>query len=581
MSSLAPPTVDPDVQPPTASDTFRARYHDALERYALSLSSPIADLVVAGPRKAPRLLELVHGSEELPDLPLPLTVSERALTFSSPEQLAGRVIVLTDDTIVYGSTFFGALSSLREVGAEVIPRVLGISRGASAMVAQEFDEVPLRLTESEVHTMIDLEIRAFGSLAVPYDVDHPIVSIPLDDEHEVVVERFRMAEPGAWESTRSWQSEHGVRVFTLALPERVQAEHSQRYRQLGPCKLRLFFDARRRTARVVGIFCLGLRERELLDPALFAAAPAPLADCWRTALTQVERAGWPQAAQHRAMASTAHYLASLEATARWLHDESATLSPATGPAGLRAFDLRLLFGIHLGDALHRSLETLLDADAELSPAHPAHRAHVRLDAEAEADAVLAGPFGEQFGASIEQYLQFTFAADTADRSHALFNAQRRIYDDLTRGGAAPDPTRLSRSLVAYAAVPVLLSRYGAQLGRAEFDHWCDLAIDGGSIVPHYHPAASQSDLWVRCVRAGERREEKLKYWLHGAVTAAQRYLRARGDDDAELSWYVAEKALATTVACLGAELRGELACTVQNGWDEFGARAELSDLKDA
>lgn len=564
---MSPVTATPSS---TSADAFRAGYFDALGAYASRFSEP-ADLIVAIPRKAPRLLELIHESSELPDIPLELVISDRALPFIPRTDLTDSRVVLTDDTVIYGSTFAGALETLEESGARVRPEVLGLSRSANSEVASRLGRVPLRLNESQVHSLIDLEIQAFGSLEVPYDIDHPIVRFDLEDDIEDICDRLT-AKSSTVESTRGWQRENQIRVFTVSIPSEIASQHSQAAHQLGPRKLRLFIDQERQSVRVVGLFCLAMREAELANASLFSGSSPSVSAAWKDALETVDQAGWTERHRFRALTGTAHYLASVEATSRWLASDDCPFT--VGDLNLRAFDLHLLFGHQLGDRMKIALEQAL-ADGFRN--HPTTEETFSFDPEAESDAILAGPLGPDFDEALRDYLAFTHPEDPGDRSHALFNAQRKVYDAHTRHPGGPDPERLLQSLVAIPAVTTLLNRYDCELTSEQFDHWCDLAIDGGSIVPYYHPSASQPDLWVRCVRAGERRNEKLKYWVHGLISDATSQLKLLGKPS--LSWYVAEKTAATVASCLEPEVRNELRKTVKSGRDEFGARAVLPEVE--
>jgi len=554
----------------TSADAFRASYFDALGAYASRFSEP-ADLIVAVPRKAPRLLELIHESAELPDIPLELVISDRALPFIPRSELAESRVILTDDTVIYGSTFAGALQTLEDSGARVRPEVLGLSRSANSEVASRLDRVPLRLNESQVHSLIDLEIQAFGSLEVPYDIDHPIVGFELQDDVASICDQLT-ASHSTVESTRGWQSENQMRVFTVSIPAGIASQHSLASHQLGPRKLRIFIDEKRQTVRVVGLFCLAMRESELADVTLFSTSSDSIAEAWSDASSTVERAGWSGHHRFRALVGTAHYLASVEVISRWLASDECPFT--IGALCLRPFDLHLLFGHQLGDRMKALLERALVEGFDPTPSSDEKFA---FDPNEESNAILAGPLGEDFDVALREYLAFTHPDDPGDRSHALFNAQRKVYDTHTRLPGDPDPERLLQSLVAIPAVTTLLNRYDCNLTAEQFDRWCDLAIDGGSIVPYYHPSASQHDLWVRCVRAGERRNEKLKYWVHGLVADATEQLKLLGKPN--LSWFIAEKTAATVAACLEAEIRNELRKTVKSGRDEFGARAMLPEVE--
>jgi hypothetical protein len=571
---------------PSAFERFSIEFGEALDDYSNRLRGLDVDLLVAISRKGPRLLQLMTEIPDVSDPDLSTCVSEKALPYLPRDLLEGASIGVTDDTIAYGSTFARNFGALRKAGA--LPRgdVLAMSRTASRQARGLLVSDPLLLPEVEIRRLIDLEIQAFGALAVPYDIDHPIFTIAYDGEMSRLAEELEREWPEARRPSNPWHEASDVIVISLPAPEMVLGSHSQATRRLGPQKLRLFLDSKRRAVRAVAIFALALRESELRDPELFAEAPAALGEAWQALLQTVDDAAWPERSQYLALTNAAHYLAGCEAL--WLWFASTDLGLDSVKGRISEFDLRLLFGPTAAASIHPGVQVLLQEASTSVPPKPAKLPPnpESFDPAAEIDALLASKRGAAFAAHAPEYLEMAASYDPNDLIHALFNAQRRTYDEETRNDDGIEVERLSLGLLPYPVVVPLLARFGANVGATDFDHFADLAIDGGSIVPHYTAALSQPDLWLRSVRAGERDSEKLKHWLHGCVEEAQRAFERTHRVPEEkrgvgVPWYVTEKLLAIVALCLRKELAHEFPESVACGRDEFGARAILPDTPSA
>lgn len=573
-------------RPPTANERFSSELERELRGYAERLAVSDTELVVAISRKAPRLLQLIAGSPELPSVDLSRCITEKALPFIARDALDGMRVLLTDDTIVYGSTFAGVHGKLRAAGARVEGEVLAVSDRANRGVTALVGDGASVMDQGHIQRLIDLEIQAFGALAVPYDIDHPILTLPLRGAELDVIERLERSYDDVWRPTNPWHEAHGVTVVSLQVPDEVARAHSQVARRYGPQKLRLFVDTRRRAVRAVAIFALGVEESALRDPGLFDRAPEPMRLAWRTLLERVEAGGWGSLDLHRALANAAHYLAGCEAL--WLWMSGNRLGLRSGEGRLAEMDLRLLFGADAARAVHQPLEQFL-VSAERARSLLALRLPRRqpqqplLDVDAEIAQIERGERGAHFLDRARAYLELAAKDDPADLFHALFSAQRCAYDHATRDSGPADPERLNAGLIPFPVVAPLVRALGGDVDDHDLECFADRAIDGGSIVPHYHRSASRPDLWVRGVRAGERGSPKLKHWIHRSLEEAERLYEGFHDVSEDqrgqgVPWYVAEKLFAVLVASNEAQLRSELGKHLIAGRDQFGARAVAREL---
>ena len=573
LATAAAPVIDF-----TANERFRLRYARELAAYARSLEADAPHLVVAIARKAPRLLQLIEAAPELPSPPLGLCVTEKALPFMPREFLQGRSVVLTDDTVIYGATLFRIRQELLEAGMDVSTSVLALSTKANPAVAHLVDNAAIRMPESDLRVFIDREILAFGALGIPYDIDHTILTASLAHPRQVAAGRYLNTKSDALEVTQSWQRENGVRVITAPIPDSVLSRHSQRRRQLGPRKLRFFIDGNSGQVRFATIFCLALSNADLTSRDLFRAAPAEISGVWEHLCDAASAGVSDGATKARALASAAHYLASAEAASLWLLRDSQSL--IAGEATVNAFDVQLLFGDTAAPFVTRPLQDLLGSvyGGRVLGTADAAEPGVKLDAAAEVEALRATPRGARLNKALADHLQHVPHNDPNELADAIFNAQRLFYDMANEDSEDLAGVRLSQSLIPFVAIPALLAAHCAAVSKSDFDRWCDIAIDAGSIVPYYHESASVPGLWVRCVRAGENRMQHLRYWTHAAITQIVAGVKPAPQGTATASWYVTEKALAALAGALQSEVRLALHRRVDVGFDEFGARAVLPEL---
>ena len=146
-----------------------------------------ADCVVGLARAAPRLLE-VQGLLETDRCPV---FCERAIDYLPRSYFDGKVVVLFDDTINYGSTMALARRRLEALGATVrcfatavdsevfLGRTLGgnkPSRFMRPLCAEWLSE----FSHHQIGAFHNAEVSQFRRLGKPYTVDYPVFSVPLD-----------------------------------------------------------------------------------------------------------------------------------------------------------------------------------------------------------------------------------------------------------------------------------------------------------------------------------------------------------------------------------------------------------------
>jgi hypothetical protein len=556
-------------------DRFARDFREGIELFAAAICGADAPLLVAISRKAPRLLDFINSEPSLPNVALDSCISEKALAYEPAASLQGAKVLLVDDTLIFGSTFAGVERRLLKAGATPANLVLARSRSASGSMFDRVD-APITLTGSQIHNFIDLEIQAFGSLAIPYDIDHPICQVSADDSAPIL--DWLIASSRVTETSRRWQRAHSVRVYSHRVDDEIRNRHSQRDRQSGPAKVRLFVNELTGEVKAVPIFCLALLDTDLSNLDLFAHGPEFVKAAWPLLIDAVDKGSADAEERQRALAYGAHYLAGIELASLWADELGTEL---VSRPRVDEKDLRLIFGRTLAptladllnDGLRRETVRPLFVD---DPATPS--AHC-LDSSAEVVALGATEKGRLFLSWLEVALSLTTPDDHESRLFAVFEAQRRAYDEATRAEENVNAHRLEVG-VPFAAIRQLVGLDATELDDIAFEAWCDAAVDGGTVVPRYARALSAPNLWVRTARFGERGSEGMRYWLHRTVTAMAEewHHQHPGEGNAPgVPWLVAEKALVTIALALGPRLRNGVDADLDRGFDAYGARMALRD----
>lgn len=273
----------------------------------------------------------------------------------------------------------------------------------------------------------------------------------------------------------------------------------------------------------------------------------------------------------------AHYLSSLTLVASWRQGLD---MPLRGEPRLREADLRLLVGPAVAPIAHEySMSMLLDPPAPTTPGVSPRSA---FDGDKEAVAATSTAGGARLLRATGEYVRFAYASDSTDTLSALFEAGRFVEDDATRTGADSVEERLKGG-VALQVVDDLLRLFDQHLPPEALSDWCDAAVDGGSIVPHYMRAASDPSFWVRAVRFGEvlPRNAKAKYWTARLVRSFDTtWARLAGPQRPRLTESFSSRLFGVIRLAFGDALDAELETSMRVARDADGPSVRLLEAPD-
>jgi hypothetical protein len=569
--------------PGAAVDQFVNTHRDALESYAAALIDLNPSVLISISRKGPRLIDLINSVGDLPYIDVSTRVSEKALPFMAREELEHGDLVVTDDTLIYGSTFRWVTRPLETWGPAPKGLVLAKSTGALEELYSSVD-APLRLSPDEINAFVNSEIRAFAGLTSPYDVDHPILHFGVDDPERFLVE-FRMRNPAAFETTKDWQRTAHLRTVTVPATS-TRLGHSLRGHQLGPDKVRLFLNVETGAASLVGIFSLAVRSNELQDQDFFDRSPLSANALWYELIESTRASRYEQEDGLRALAYAAHYLAGAEQLLRFVATEH---MPRVREPRFHSADAALIFGQRHGTSLGSLLNSRLDARPRYPKGRPQSETRSLLDPNAELQAFEASANGRALCETASVFVGSAPDSSGALQLDKLLEAERLVFDEMTRGEAeAFDGTARLDVGIAFSALPHLLMRVGGSVDSTTFDRWCDEAIDCGNLVPRYARSHSDRDLWVRVARFGESNGDAtmVQAWAHQAISDAadafeatllldRRNQTQRERALAGLPAFETEKLFALMARVMPGPLRNKLHTRVWRDFGYLGARAQL------
>lgn len=132
-------------------------------------------------RKAPRLLELLVREGVVNAALLHRTTTERGLLIDLHELPAGEEPIVCDDSVIVGSTFRRVSDVVSEAfkGVSVRGYPFAVNRDADEDNLGAISEFSTYLANDNCCSFVNAETSAFGFLDKPYDIEHPILYVPL------------------------------------------------------------------------------------------------------------------------------------------------------------------------------------------------------------------------------------------------------------------------------------------------------------------------------------------------------------------------------------------------------------------
>ena len=161
---------------------FTSRYAEPLRTWG-KLFSAYSGPIVAISRKGPRLLELAVRASVLPESLLSRVTTERGFFIDPPVCGVADTSVLCDDCIIIGSTFqrLFALMSAVHPHSRLVGLPFALSKKAKIDRNRVIERAAMGLAPDDCASFVNAETAAFAALDKPYDLDHPIISLQLQD----------------------------------------------------------------------------------------------------------------------------------------------------------------------------------------------------------------------------------------------------------------------------------------------------------------------------------------------------------------------------------------------------------------
>jgi len=511
-----------------AVPAFVLTHASSIERWIRDLEET-GGTIIAISRKGPRLLELLVELDMAPKNLLERTFSEHAIPFLRGEP---GPFVVTDDSIIHGSTFDRVLTTARQFAAseesaipvEVIgiPLALGndVAPTYRAAVSRHYYSLPSTATSSFVHGLVS----SFWLLAKPYDIDHPILDLESPDfSASGAPGAFARALAGELKTlliSRTQKAPTTMGPITCAFWSLPLSQSTNPTRsQFG--KIRLYHCPTQPTlVRLVPMQPMTMTESHAADViAEFAPSLVQFVQNGATA----EDDALPRA-KALTRVHCANYIYELALYYQKVHDAVERAARSVGirmveGERLSAVDGRFLMGNHFEEA---SSEIGGRTQVEAPPQC------LELVASDVSTSVVQAPLEvlpPKYADAYQEMLtrEFRSAFNAEDALNAIFYAQHEQIEMPSRKDIESGHRRLQFG-VGFDWLTAKIQKSAIPLDMMLFHHALDGLIDSGCVVPRFVPvtALGQEEVFSRMFRVGEGMPLSIVYtmkMLFGALLA--------------------------------------------------------------
>ena len=458
---------------------FIARNLSGLRRVAEHIARINPDIVIGVARKGPRLAELCARHDLLlvpKGTPL---VCHKALPFLEPESLRERTVVVFDDAVIWGSTMDSVVHHPMLARSSVKAVALAAEAGRDKLLLPDLF-APVKLGTDEVMAFSTDIVQAFGELAKPYNVDHPILQLSANTGNgtEAVIREAARKDLRAFIYNLTSPGGRELGVYNLVIDTPQMPGWRMLQSDFDLSKIRVFVDAGQGLIRVEPILIRRSSTSTLLNEEWVVPSSPGLREVYGRFRARV--AEFPITDSERAQALYMLHTFLEELTlgasfARWL--EKCLHLPAMGILAnyLSKTDTELL----LGDAICRDISGVGDFDSFMDQA--------AVDGSLLAPAVQAGGSTETYHSKLDPAVLSELDTLVNPLSSLPSNVSSIVcslkpLDDKSRIPGKRSGGRLDFGFTV-ADISQLLSSYGVRHEKFELSATIDYLIDTGVLVP--------------------------------------------------------------------------------------------------
>ncbi|MCK4554904.1 hypothetical protein KAU19_08200, partial [Candidatus Parcubacteria bacterium] len=343
---------------------FVEAYKPELNKLLQILLDDKLETIIAIARKGPRLLEVIQ--KEWPKEGARLlkkVISNKAIPFSANCLCTkNNGTIIFDDILIYGSTYLDVANAVHEVSGDSPPGLILALDHESSKAELGLRNIPYiqRMETSEIAGFSAQIVEAFYYLGKPFDLEHPIIELPLKISREADIENFLSKSNLTFcNITSTFQRRIGVFYFTVDIPrslwlacERIIDKSTI---EVESVKVRLYFDFVNKIVRLMPLVLFSISSDEIVKGPSFNERFKFFDDLIKEGQ---KRTTGNQKQKEEAILSLINFLLAymegaylLQSSAlNSLFDNPNSLNPKINP-----FDLQILFGFDFGNYLHEKL----------------------------------------------------------------------------------------------------------------------------------------------------------------------------------------------------------------------------------
>lgn len=468
-------------------------------------------------RKAPKLLDILRKKLKQVWNSLEI-ITEYTFPFLDWQDI--KAIVLADDAIYYGSTFYAVYKQIQAYSPHT--RIIPICCIKASELSLPFDDDLLSEQVARVtgHYFVNCLGIDFKKQCTPFEVEFPVLEVKLpENAYEIIGNLFKNAR----------LEDHLVyRLFdNNDFVPNDKVEFCIEVSDKGDCCRKIRGYYRNGTLLLSSICANSIMEESLKKEDLFKGTNYD--EAWRYVSGRMTP-GHQSVYELKVLTIAANFFYSLDMFAHLWPSISAKLVARSErkklSCHLRNREVKLLFGEKILDYL---------------PNYSKYLEYVRYgfgewiynteDAEISKNVEYLPPkldyrdyYHEKQAKLVDQFDDVTASLT------ALFYVQNNMLDKMNRPSYDADNTRLSYGHTFGSIFPLMSKKYGNKPDLMKIIHqWVDEHIDVASIVPQYIRASCKDrNVWVRVFRSGENELYFISHWARLCVAIMRIEMKLTG-----------------------------------------------------
>lgn len=466
-------------------------------------------------RKTPKLLHLLRRKLKQVWNSLEI-ITEYTFPFLDWSDI--KVMILADDAIYYGSTFYAVYKQIQTYSPQTRIVPICCIKASELLLPFEDDLLAEQVARETGHYFVNCLGINFKNQCAPFEVEFPVIEVVLSkNADEILRNLLKHARLGSH------------RIYSLYNNEEIAPKDKVEFcidvSETGDCcnKIRGYYQNRK--LLLSSICANSIREDKLLSEDLFKDTRYNKA--WRYVRNHIdiEHQGIYEL---KVLTIAANFLYSLDMFAYvWpeLSEKLRTRVEGRYPlCHLRDREIKLLFGAKMFSYLSDYSKYLTNFDFE-DWFYDDENADISKSIEYLPERLEYRDYYHDMQLKLADRFD-----DVTDSLGALFYVQNNMLDKMNRPSYETNNMRLSYGHTFGSVLTLMKKKYGYKTELPKIIHqWVDEHVDVASIVPQYIRVLSKDRyVWVRVFRSGENELYFISHWARLCIAIMRKEMELRG-----------------------------------------------------